>query len=297
MKYLTLALIALLLTQSVSLAAPQETISYPTSQLTLIDNVKVASLDPGVVQKIDVSPGDVVSKDDPLVTLDSELFEAEVAADDLAWKIASEQAESDVNLRLSCKSLAVSQKQLLKSENAVKEYARSISETEIDRLRLERDQACLSIEQAEADGSVARLTAELRDKERKATAIRLRRRNILSPIDGMVVAVDTQSGEAVQSGQTVVRIIGLDKLRVKAVYSSKYALRVTAGQKATFELEDQGKTITKEAQVVFVSPEIRASERVFEVWADIDNSDRKLLPGFKKKHVWRFSQHTRVQNK
>lgn len=281
MKYLTLALIALFLAQSVSLAAPQETISYPNAQLTLIDNVKVASLDPGVVQKIDVSPGDVVSKDDPLVTLDSELFVAEVAAGDLAWKIASEQAKSDVDLRLSCKSLAVSQKQLLKSENAVKDYARSISETEIDRLRLERDQASLSIEQAEADGSIAKLTAELRDEERKATAIRLRRRNILSPIDGMVVAVDTQSGEAVQSGQTVVRIIGLDKLRVKAVYSSKYALRVTAGQKATFELEDQGKTITKEAEVVFVSPEIRASERVFEVWADIDNSDRKLLPGFK----------------
>lgn len=281
MKYLTLALTALFLAQSVSLAAPQETISYPNAQLTLIDNVKVASLDPGVVQKIDVSPGDVVTKDAPLVTLDSELFEAEVGADDLAWEIASEQAKSDVNLRLSCKSLAVSQKQLLKSENAVKEYARSISETEIDRLRLERDQASLSIEQAEADGSIARLTAELRDEQRKATAIRLRRRNILSPIDGMVVAVDTQSGEAVQSGQTVVRIIGLDKLRVKAVYSSKYALSVAAGQKATFELEYQGKTITKEAEVVFVSPEIRASERVFEVWADIDNSDRKLLPGFK----------------
>jgi len=281
MKHFTSILIALFLGQSVSLAAPQKTISYANAQLTLINNVEVASLDPGVVQKIDVSPGDVVVKNDPLVTLDSDLFEAEVAVDNLAWKIATEQAGSDVNLRLSRKSLAVSQKQLLKSENAVREFALSISETEIDRLRLERDQASLSIEQAESEGSVALLTAELRDEERKATAIRLRRRNILSPIDGIVVAVDTQCGEAVQSGQMVVRIIGLDKLRVKAVYDSEHALNVTAGQKATFEIEYQGKLITKEADVVFVSPEVRASERVFEVWADVDNSDRKLLPGFK----------------
>ena len=281
MKYPILTLCIFFSAVSVSAAKLQETISYPNAQVTLIDNVKVASLDPGVVQSIEVSPGDIVAADDLLLTLDSDLHESEAEASEVALEIALEESKSDVDLRLSQKSLAVSQKQLQKSENAVREYRRSISETEIDRLRLERDQAALSIEQAKMQSSIATKTAYLREAESKVTAIRLARRKIVSPIDGVVVEVATQSGEAVQSGQTVVRLIGLDKLRIKAVYGSEHALDVKAGQKATFEFEQQGKVISREAEVVFVSPEVRASERVFEVWADVENLDRKLLPGFK----------------
>ena len=281
MKYLILSLCIFSSAVSIATAAPQETISYPNAQVTLIDNVQVASLDSGVVQEIAVSPGDIVSADDLLLVLDSDLHESEAEASDLAWKIAIEESKSDVDLRLSQKSLAVSQKQLQKSENAVAEYRRSISETEIDRLRLERDQAMLSIEQAEMQGSMSLMTAELREAEKKLSSIRLGRRKIVSPINGVVVEVDTQRGEAVQGGQMVVRVIGLDKLRVKAVYGSKHALSVKAGQKATFEFEQDGKKVSREAEVVFVSPEVRASERVFEVWADVENSDRQLLPGFK----------------
>lgn len=280
MKCLILLLCIFLPIGSVS-AAPQESISYPNAQVTLIDNVKVASLDAGVVQSIAVSPGDVVAAEDLLLTLDSDLHESEAVASELAWKIALEESESDVDLRLSQKSLAVSQKQLQKSENAVAEYRLSISETEIDRLRLERDQASLSIEQAEMQGSMSLMTADLREAERKVACIRLNRRKIVSPIDGVVVEVGTQRGEAVQGGQMVVRVVGLDKLRIKAVYSSKYALAVKAGQKALFEFKQGEEVVSLEAEVVFVSPEVRASERVFEVWADVDNLDRKLLPGFK----------------
>lgn len=281
MKYLILSLCICLPLGSISAAAPQETISYSNAQVTLIDNVDVASLDPGVVQSLTVSPGDSVKAGELLLTLDSDLHESEAQASDLAWQIAIEESKSDVDLRLSQKSLAVSQKQLQKSENAVAEYRLSISETEIDRLRLERDQASLSIEQAKMQGSLALMTADLREAEKTASSIRLRRRKIASPIDGVVAEVATERGEAVQSGQMVVRVIGLDKLRVKAFYKSEYALQVKAKQKAVFEFERAGEVVSREAEIVFVSPEVRVSEGVFEVWADVDNLDRELLPGFK----------------
>ena len=281
MKYLILLFCIFVPAGYVSAVMPQETISYSNAQITLIDNVKVASLDAGVVESLSVSPGDVVAADELLLTLDSDLHESEAKAGELALKIALEESKSDVDLRLSQKSLAVSQKQLQKSQNAVAEYARSISETEIDRLTLERDRASLSIEQAQMQGSMSLLTAELREAESVVSDIRLRRRKIVSPIDGVVVEVATQQGEAVQGGQMVVRVIGLDKLRIKAVYRAEYALRVEAGQKAVFEFEQDGEMVSREAEVVFVSPEVRASERVFELWADIENLDRKLLPGFK----------------
>ena len=127
------------------------------------------------------------------------------------------------------------------------------------------------------------MTVKLRDEQRKLAALQLDRRVIRSPLDGEIVEVGIQCGEAVASGQTIVRIVSLARLRVKAVYDSEFALQVKAGQKAEFLFEGSDGPVSTEAEVVFVSPEVRASEQVFEVWADVDNAEGTLLPGFKGK--------------
>jgi len=277
---ITTVLAVLLLTVCSPLEA-QETISYSNAQLTLINNVNVASLDPGVVKELFVQPGDTVAKGATLLTLNKERFAAQANADNLNWQIAVQEAKSDIDLRFARKSFDVSEKQLQKNENAVREYAASISETEIDRLRLERDQAMLSIEVADMELCRATLTAKLRGEEKKLSEIQLSRREIKSPISGLVAEVAVQEGESVPNGSTVVRVIGLNKLRVKAFYRSKYALSVKKGQTAKFVFQNGDEEISKEAEVIFVSPEIRATEKVFELWADVNNTDRQLLPGFK----------------
>ena len=259
----------------------QQTISYSNAQLTLINNVRVASLDPGVVKELSVKPGDSVSEGAMLLKLNSDRFAAQANADRLNYEIALQESKSDIDFRFARKSFDLQQKQLQKSQNAVRQYASSISETEIDRLRLERDQAKLSIEVAEMELCRATLTARLRGEERKISEIQLQRREIKSPIDGIVAEVSVQEGESVTSGTPVVRVIGLDKLRVKAFFSSKYALSVKSGQQAKFVFLNDDEETNSEAEIVFVSPEVRASEKVFEVWADVDNSSRQLLPGFK----------------
>lgn len=259
----------------------QQTISYSNAQLTLINNVRVASLDPGVVKELSVKPGDSVSEGAMLLKLNSDRFAAQANADRLNYEIALQESKSDIDFRFARKSFDLQQKQLQKSQNAVRQYASSISETEIDRLRLERDQAKLSIEVAEMELCRATLTARLRGEERKISEIQLQRREIKSPIDGIVAEVSVQEGESVTSGTPVVRVIGLDKLRVKAFFSSKYALSVESGQQAKFVFLNDDEETNSEAEIVFVSPEVRASEKVFEVWADVDNSSRQLLPGFK----------------
>ena len=136
---------------------------------------------------------------------------------DRTLEIAQQEAENDVDIRFAEKSSAVSEKQLLKSQNAVREFALSISETEIDRLKLERDQALLSKEQAELEQAGSELTVKLRDEQSKLAALQLDRRVIRSPLDGEIVEVAIQRGEAVASGQSIVRIVSLKRLRVKAV--------------------------------------------------------------------------------
>lgn len=268
-----------------STVAAQESISYDNAKLTLINNVNVASLDPGVAKKVLVKPGQVVAKDDILVELDSDLYASDAKVAKISLDIAKQDAKNDVNLRFAQKSIAVNQKQLQKSQEAVREFAMSISETEIDRLRLERDQSQLSCEQALLEKETAKLTTDLRTEEKASAEIRLKRRMIKSPIAGIVVNVDIQEGEAVSAGQQIVRVINLDRLRIKAVFHKDYALKVQEDSMTYFEIEIDGKVIQLDAEISFVSPEVLPSEKVFEVWAEIDNKERKLLPGFKGKLV------------
>lgn len=266
-------------------ASAQETIEYKNSQLTLIDNVNVASLDPGNVERVLVQPGQEVTQGQLLVALDRDIYEVEARTADFQAKIAAKESENDVDLRFARKSIEVNQKRLNKSVEAVKEFAKSISETEIDRLNLELEQSVLSAEQAVLQRAIGKLTLALRKEQQRAAEIQLNRRNIVSPINGMVVEVSAQQGEAVSGGTPIVRVISLDKLRVKAVFPANYALRVHPESKSHFELVRDGKTIRFPTKVFFVNPEVRTSEKVFEVWADVDNADQKLLPGFKGKLV------------
>ncbi len=129
--------------------------------LQLIDDVEIASLDPGIVQRVVVKHGDIVQQGDPLLKLDSELFESAVAAQEANLLVALADAESDIHVRYREKSLALSEVVLKKSEAAIAEYAKSISQTELGKLRLERDQTALGLEKAETDRRKANLMVKV----------------------------------------------------------------------------------------------------------------------------------------
>lgn len=262
-----------------------QSISYDKAVLKLVDNVKVASLDPGVVQALRVKPGDQIEKGQILVMLDSDIYESEANANRFSWLVAAQEAKNDVNLRFAEKSLALNEKQLEKSLAAVQQFSRSISETEIDRLKLERDQSALSIEQAMMEKETAELNVKLREEQKRAAEIRLQRRNILSPIRGTVAEVPIQQGESVTSGQPVVRIINLDRLRVIAPFDMDLALQINKDLDAYFEVMVAGKSKRYPANIVFVNPELEVTGKSVLVWIDIDNSSRELLPGLKGRVV------------
>lgn len=247
----------------------------------LIDDVEVASLEAGVVQSLRIKAGDQVKKGDPLLLLDDDVFHAEVEAKKMSLLVAETESGNDVNLRYSRKTLAMNQKQLEKSLAAVAQFAKSISETEIDRLRLEGEQSSLSIEQAELQQKAAALTERLRAAELKSARVRLERRLLRSPLDGLVTNVDIQVGEAATLGQPVVRIINLDRLRVIAKLDKRYFFSVKRDQSAGFEVKIGGKRKELKGKVVFVSPEIQPTSQQFTVWVDLDNSSRELTPGLK----------------
>ena len=262
-----------------------QSISYDKAILVPVEDVKVASLDPGVVDQLNVQPGDHVQVGDVLMQLDRDIYAAEAAVGKTSLAVAVEEARNDVNFRFSEMTRALNEKQLEKSLAAVQQFAKSIPEMEIDRLRLELNQSELSIEQASMELDIAKLNVQLRQSQSHAANVRLDRRTVRSPLSGQVVDITVQKGEAVTGGQPIIRIINLDRLRVKASFDVEFAFRVTKESEAYFEIELQDQTRKFPAKIVFVDPQIEPTERVFTVWADIDNANREMLPGLKGKLV------------
>lgn len=281
MKYLSVIAFTAVVSFVAPLVSTAQIIEKNNLPLQLIDDVSVASLDTGVVRKLQVVPGDAVVRGEVLLELDHDRHEGNANVKHMAWRVAEAEAKNDVDVRYSEKTLKVNGKILEKSLNAVRTYAKSISETEIDKLRLERDQSELSIEQAQVKRKVAQLTAQLRNEEKSLAEIELDRRTLRSPLDGIVVDVTVQPGEAVAAAKPVIRIISTQRLRVIASVDRKFAFKMRHGNSADFEVQTEEGVLQFPAKVVFVSPEIRFTEQTFDVWIEVENSENKLLPGMK----------------
>ncbi len=281
MKIFLMLLVASVISVAAHSVSKGQMIEEQNLPLQLIDDVEVASLDAGVVTEIRVAPGTQVKHGDSLLELDRDLHQGRTNVRALAWKVAEAEASNDVNIRFSEKTLMVNGKTLEKSLDAVRKYAKSISETQIDRLRLERDQSELSIEQALFDREIKELTAQLRATEMNLAELELDRRTIRSPLDGMVVDVAVQKGEAVGAAEPVIRIISTERLRVIAHVDRNLAFQVHNGDAAEFVVQTERDLQRFPAKVVFVSPEIRFTEQTFDVWVEVENSRGQLLPGMK----------------
>jgi len=280
MKTLLIAAVAFLLVVDRREACGQG-IEVRNLPLQLIDDVEVASLDTGVVTQLHVQAGDRVDEGAVLLELDRDLHEGEAAVKKMACLVADAEAGNDVNLRYSEKTLMLNSKILEKSLNANASYPKSISETEIDKLRLERDQSELSIQQAQVDQEVAMLTAQLRREEKSLADIQLARRTLRSPLAGIVVGIDVQPGEAIVSGKPALRIVSLERLRLIASVDRRFAFKINKGDAATMHIQLGDEDVVIAAKIVFVSPEIRFTEQTFDVWVEVENQTGILLPGMK----------------
>lgn len=259
----------------------------------------------------------------PIKTAQSLLNEAEQDRKqvDLAQRIATRKSENDVSVRHAEKSRDAAKADLDRAVAARKEFAKSVSQTEVDRLRLivekhdlelekakfeieladlqkqiedstilEQDQTVerlkLSVEQARLQKEIDGLTRELKARQVDQSKLHVQRRLIRSPLDGVVVEVFRHQGEWLEPGQRVLRIVRLDRLRVEGFVDARRIrgeLR-DAPVRVDVELADDGQVRVK-GKIVFVSPEVDPINGQVRVWAEVENSDFKLRPGLKAEMV------------
>ena len=267
----------LLLTAALALPAQAEVVESqsvsPTDcTVSLIEEREVSAAEPGLIAKMEAREGMLVRAGTVLGNIDDEEAQAHLLMKKWEFTAAKQQSESNVDERYAVKASGVAESAWQKAVQANQRTENAVTPVDVQRLKLDYERAFLGIEKAQLDQKVAQSTMEMKGAEVKAAKLNISRREIRSPIDGLVVKVNRRVGEWVSPGDPVVRIMRFDRLHIKGnLDASQYDPVEIKGRKVRVDVElARRRKATVTGKIVFVSPEV-AINGEYEVWAEVEN--------------------------
>ena len=261
-------------------AFAQQVLVTEKAVVALIDNVQVPAEEAGVIQDVLVKEGDTVTEGDVIVELDNQVQHLQVAIAAAESAAAQLAATNQADIEYAEKSSEMARKTLERSTRANQRSAKAVSTTEIERLQLELERGQLATKQARMQLSIAQAELSVNNSQLAAAKLKLDRRSIKAPISGKVVERLAQKGEWVNSGQPLLRIVRLDRLRVQCILPASKFDESLVDNEVEFiaNVAPNGDEMTFTGKVTFVSPEIILQRDQITVWAEIENTDMKLRP-------------------
>jgi multidrug resistance efflux pump len=251
--------------------------SEPTvaCQLSLEEEVEVASQEEGILEALPVKEGMPVSPGQLLAQIDERiaLMQLRVAENELA--VAKEQSEDDVNEKYARSEANVALADWRKAKWANEQVGGAITIVEMMRLEAKYNQMLLAIDKAKRDQRIAVLQYNVSQAKKDAAAEILKHRKILCPTEGMIIKVYKHVGEWVQKGDRLVHLVRVNPLRAHGeVKLADFAPGEVAGRKVTFTVTWTDKPtdkpqLTFPGVVSFIEP--RVLEGKYLVRATIEN--------------------------
>jgi RND family efflux transporter MFP subunit len=252
------------------------------AQVTLIREVDVATGEAGLVADVLVRPGQMIHAGDLLGQLDD--TDAKLAAEQAEIELATARdiAGNDIEVRAAKKSQQVAQAELARGLEAIRQYSKAISQTEIDRLRLTVDRAVLAIEQSENQRRLAAFDVRLKEARLKQAQQRVNRHSIRSPLTGVVMKSNRDPGEWVETGTPVFQINQLDRLQCEGRADASLVDLSMVGQPVEISVYlSKDRTVIVDGKLVFVEPKVNAIKQDILIQAEFENPSLQILPGFK----------------
>ncbi len=258
----------------------EKTVKADAVLISLIDQAEVASPEPGMLAQIAVREGQMVTAGELVAQIEDAAEQIAVRKAQTERDIAAKEDSNTVKVRYAKDALGTAKAEYQRANASIEKYRKSVTGSEIDQLRLAADQAALEVEQAEHNLAVARLTTELKQTALAAATLDVERRKLLAPLDGMVVQIKRHRGEWVQSGESVVRVLRLDRLRAEGFVSAKQLDASAVGRPVTVTVDLPGRPKAQfPGKLVFVSPEVNPVNGQIRVWAELENDELLLRPG------------------
>ncbi|WP_168564469.1 efflux RND transporter periplasmic adaptor subunit [Crateriforma spongiae] len=230
-------------------------------------------------------------------------------------EINQRKAENDLSIRAAEKAESVAQNELERAQKARANFSDSISESEIDALELAYQNRQLETRQARFEHSLAQLDvaagkrridtlrtridaaeqariesasldrilrwqAEIEQHQERLASLHLKQHRLTSPITGTLVSVSVQAGDWIDQGQTVARVVNLQRLRAEGFipFADVESLRRTSNLNIKIQVAG-GETVTVKPTRQFISPEIDPITQETRVWFEFPNPERRIKPG------------------
>ncbi len=272
-----------------SLLPAADTITLPNCLLSLDAEVQVPAQEPGVLLQIPVREGQQVAEGELLAQIDDILPKMQYNVAYYKMKVAEKEASDDIEVQYARAAYNYAGAKLERSLSANKQHPNTRTDEEIDEQRLDKEKSRLMIEKSQKDLDVAKLQKEVSAAELEAAKANLEHHKLQAPLDAVVVELARHEGEWVAAGDTVMRLVKVDPLRVEGFLKAEecrpsdiqgrpveVVVTLPSGQKESFP-----------GRVVFVNPVIRGGN--FLVRAEVRNrkdGDFWLLnPGMKAEMI------------
>ncbi|NLX55762.1 MAG: efflux RND transporter periplasmic adaptor subunit [Planctomycetaceae bacterium] len=261
-------------------------IVIPSMLLRLVEQADVPARESGVLASIDVVEGQMVEEGAAVAHIDD--TQARLAAEhaQTELEIARANAANTVNVRFARKSVEVAEAELRRSTESNERYSKSISESEMDRLRLIVEKARLELEQSEHEFTIAGFNHRVKENDYQAAQQLVEQHKITAPLAGVVVQVHRHRGEWVKPGDAVVRILRLDRLRAEGFVPMEHWSHDLQGRPVRVLVDlPTGAGVEVPGKIVFVDPEIDPFNAQIRIWAEVENSELQLRPGMKSRMI------------
>lgn len=267
-----------LLGAALALAGPQVAQAQPgravleKCRVSLVDEAEVPAQEAGRLTELEAREGMYVEKGTLVARIDDQQAKSEKLVAEKEEEVARVQADSDVEVRVALKATDLAKAEYLQLIDANSKAAGAKTEAE-KRIKLfNYHKAVLQIEKAEQDRSIAKTTVEAREAQVVAAQANVDRRQIIAPLSGEIAKVHLHLGEWAAPGTPVLRIVGLDRLRVEGFLDPKqFSPSEIANRPVSFETElTRGRKEKFTGKITYINFELEPTGNV-RVTAEVVN--------------------------
>lgn len=248
--------------------------------ITAFDQVQLPGPEAGVLVKLDRTlEGKEIEAETEIGMIDSADAIAKEKQAMLEIAVAQAQADSDAELMAAIKTKEVGEAEVNAALEANRKSPGSVSENEIRRLKLTAERAKYEIEVRKMERANHARTALIKSAQLEGVQNEMKRRKIVAPLNGVIVEFMKNKSEWVQPGETICKIVRMDRLRVEGFVSAEnHSPSSVAGAKVIVSVDlpanesasGKPEKITVEGELEFVSPIVEASGE-YRVWAEFNN--------------------------
>ena len=168
-------------------------------------------------------------------------------------------------------------KQLEELDLERKRLTRELAASELERLKSLALRNAISVSKEEIEKKRSEFEIAKVDHELAATV--LKRRQLISPIDGQVAQFFKDVGEKCEDQQPVVRIVDTRSFHLVANLDPRLAQPLQLNQKVRVEVLVGDSPITVEGTLIYLSPVADAASGLLRIKAVFENPEGKIRPG------------------